>query len=147
MGQLSPSRTILVWAAIAALNVVLTSRGWLLDGNAQVSSVGSLAVLPATDAVYFHQDSQRSIRPMHHSRIPCPCTPELTGDVLEESLGRTQVKERSTHARPGMHMQQCSAVLTAVSTTGLVQAQCALVGPVLAATTSGFNATYKGTPS
>ena len=27
--------------------------------------------------------------------------------------GGTQVKERSTHARPGMHMQQCSAVLTA----------------------------------
>ena len=33
--------------------------------------------------------------------------------------GRTQVKERSTHARPGMHMQQCSAVLTAVVTVQL----------------------------
>ena len=28
--------------------------------------------------------------------------------------GHTQVKERSTHARPGMHMQQCPAVLSGV---------------------------------
>ena len=35
--------------------------------------------------------------------------------VLEGGVGRTQVKERSTHARPGMHMQQCLAVLTAES--------------------------------
>ena len=51
--------------------------------------------------------------------------------------GRTQVKERSTHARPGMHMQQCSAVLTAMPSTSVIQAHCALVGRVLAATTSG----------
>lgn len=28
-----------------------------------------------------------------------------------QRVGRTRVKERSTHARPGVHMQQCSAVL------------------------------------
>ena len=27
-----------------------------------------------------------------------------------DAQGRTHVKERSTHARPSMHMQQCSAV-------------------------------------
>ena len=37
--------------------------------------------------------------------LPQPLTCESAGRVL----GRTQVKERSTHARPGMHMQQCSA--------------------------------------
>ena len=61
--------------------------------------------------------------------------------------GRTQVKEGSTHARPGMHMQQCSAVLTAMPSTALIQAHCTLIGRVLAATTSGFNTTYMGTSS
>ena len=58
--------------------------------------------------------------------------------------GGTQVKERFTHARPGMHMQQCSAFLTAMPSSALIQAHCALIGLVLAATTSGFNTTYMG---
>ena len=34
----------------------------------------------------------------------------LTFFFREPNLGRTQVNKRSTYARPGMHMQQCSAV-------------------------------------
>ena len=66
---------------------------------------------------------------------------------MERGRGRTQVKERSTHARHGMHMQQCSAVLTAMPGTALLQAQCASIGRALAATTSGFNTTYTRTSS
>ena len=47
-----------------------------------------------------------------------------------------QVTKRSTHARPGMHMQQCSAVLTAMPSTALIQAHCTLgtlIGRVLVA--------------
>ena len=71
----------------------------------------------------------------------------LEATFPREHRGLTQVKERSTHARPGMHMQQCSAVLTAMSCTALLLAHCASVGRVLAATTSGFNTTYTRTSS
>ena len=37
---------------------------------------------------------------------------------LQDCPGRMRVKERSTHARPGMHLQQCSAVLTVVLNAG-----------------------------
>ena len=37
--------------------------------------------------------------------------PGSCGMVKDQGpLGRKQVSKRSTHARPGMHMQQCSAV-------------------------------------
>jgi len=38
-----------------------------------------------------------------------------------QRVGRTRVKERSTHARPGVHVQQCSAVLTAHLVGALVR--------------------------
>ena len=41
-----------------------------------------------------------------------PLLPHLSAFVIPSSLGRghKQVSKHSTHSRPGMHMQQCSAV-------------------------------------
>ena len=51
-----------------------------------------------------------------------------------------------------MHILVCicsnvEAVLTAMPSTALIQAHCALIGRVLAATTSGFNTIFVGTSS
>ena len=73
--------------------------------------------------------------------------PSKKADVCVRLRGPHAGKERSTHAHPGMHMQQCSAVLTAMPSTALLRGHCALIGRVLAATTSGFNTTYMGTSS
>ena len=46
--------------------------------------------------------------------LSLPFSPSIWGMVLPRGCitteGRKQVSQRSTHARPGMHMQQCSAV-------------------------------------
>ena len=45
------------------------------------------------------------------SVLPCCRVSVFHCGAIAESEGHTQVTECSTHARPGMHMQQCSAVL------------------------------------
>ena len=44
-----------------------------------------------------------------HCNPPAPARGTLWASIARVG-GRTQVKERSAHARPGMHMQQCSVV-------------------------------------
>ena len=58
------------------------------------------------------------MRPLHphvnYMVIRCHLTAEVTNDWVRHQRGRTQVKERSTHASCGLHVQKYSAILTAV---------------------------------